>query len=96
MKKGAVPELTCDWWEDNKGDTVPKTGLEDALKAERLSARMLLQVHDELVFETPDDEVEATLPVISRVMTEAPFPAVTLKVPLAVEARAAQNWDEAH
>jgi DNA polymerase-1 len=57
---------------------------------------MLLQVHDELVFEAPDDEIEATLPVISRVMTEAPFPAVTLKVPLAVEARAAQNWDEAH
>ncbi len=72
------------------------TRMEDALKAERLSARMLLQVHDELVFEAPDDEIEATLPVISRVMTEAPFPAVSLKVPLAVEARAAQNWDEAH
>lgn len=70
--------------------------MEDALKAERLSARMLLQVHDELVFEAPDEEIEATLPVVSRVMTEAPFPAVTLKVPLAVEARAAQNWDEAH
>lgn len=70
--------------------------MEDALKAERLSARMLLQVHDELVFEVPDDEVDATLPVISRVMTEAPFPAISLKVPLAVEARAAQNWDEAH
>jgi DNA polymerase-1 len=70
--------------------------MEDALKAERLSARMLLQVHDELVFEAPDDEIDATLPVISRVMTEAPFPAVSLKVPLAVEARAAQNWDEAH
>jgi DNA polymerase-1 len=70
--------------------------MEDALKAERLSARMLLQVHDELVFEVPDDEVEASLPVISRVMTEAPFPAVSLKVPLAVDARAAQNWDEAH
>jgi DNA polymerase-1 len=70
--------------------------MEDALRAERLSARMLLQVHDELVFEAPDDEIDATLPVISRVMTEAPFPAVSLKVPLAVEARAAQNWDEAH
>ncbi|UVF19512.1 DNA polymerase I [Microvirga terrae] len=70
--------------------------MEDVLKAERLSARMLLQVHDELVFEVPDDEVDASLPVISRVMTEAPFPAITLKVPLAVEARAAQNWDEAH
>jgi DNA polymerase I len=70
--------------------------MEDALRAERLSARMLLQVHDELVFEAPDDEIDATLPVISRVMTEAPFPAVSLKVPLAVEARAAHNWDEAH
>jgi DNA polymerase I len=70
--------------------------MDDALRAERLSARMLLQVHDELVFEAPDDEVEATLPVISRVMTEAPYPAVSLKVPLAVESRAAQNWDEAH
>ena len=70
--------------------------IEEALSEARLSARMLLQVHDELVFEAPDDEVEATLPVVSKVMTEAPFPAVQLKVPLAVEARAAQNWDEAH
>lgn len=70
--------------------------MEGALKAERLSAKMLLQVHDELVFEAPDDEVAATLPVIARVMTDAPFPAVALKVPLGVDARAAQNWDEAH
>jgi DNA polymerase-1 len=70
--------------------------MEDALKAERLSARMLLQVHDELVFEAPDEEIDATLPVIARVMTDAPFPAVNLKVPLGVDARAAQNWDEAH
>ncbi|MGO4706340.1 DNA polymerase I [Microvirga sp. 2MCAF38] len=70
--------------------------MEDALRAERLSARMLLQVHDELVFEVPDEEVEASLPVISRVMTQAAYPAVHLKVPLSVESRAAQNWDEAH
>ncbi len=70
--------------------------MDDALKADRLSARMLLQVHDELVFEVPDDEVEATIPVVSRVMVEAPHPAVTLEVPLQVEARAAANWDEAH
>ena len=57
---------------------------------------MLLQVHDELVFEAPDEEIDATLPVIARVMTDAPFPAVSLKVPLGVDARAAQNWDEAH
>jgi DNA polymerase-1 len=70
--------------------------MEDALADAKLSARMLLQVHDELVFEAPEEEVEATIPVVSRVMEEAPFPAVQLKVPLAVEARAASNWDEAH
>jgi DNA polymerase-1 len=70
--------------------------MDDALGQAKLSARMLLQVHDELVFEVPDEEVEDTLPVIAKVMTEAPFPAVALKVPLAVDARAAQNWDEAH
>ena len=39
---------------------------------------MLLQVHDELVFEVPDAEVEATIPVVQRVMIDAPHPAVTL------------------
>jgi DNA polymerase I len=70
--------------------------MEDALKAERLNVRMLLQVHDELVFEAPEDEVAAALPVITRIMVEAPAPALTLKVPLVVEARAALNWEEAH
>jgi DNA polymerase-1 len=67
-----------------------------ALKAAKLSAKMLLQVHDELVFEAPESEVEATLPVIREVMERATLPAVSLAVPLAVEARAAANWDEAH
>jgi len=70
--------------------------MDAALAAEKLSARMLLQVHDELVFEVADDEVAATLPVIRRVMEDAAMPAVALKVPLAVDARAADNWDEAH
>ena len=72
------------------------TRMDDALAANRLGARMLLQVHDELVFEVPDAEVEKTLPIIEKVMVEAPHPAVQLRVPLAVEARAADNWDEAH
>ncbi|WP_183433837.1 DNA polymerase I [Methylobacterium sp. R2-1] len=72
------------------------TRMEGALDAKKLTARMLLQVHDELVFEVPDDEVEATIPVIARVMEEAPAPALTLSVPLVVEARAAGNWEEAH
>ena len=57
---------------------------------------MLLQVHDELVFEAPDDEVEATIALVSKVMSHAPAPALTLDVPLLVDARAAHNWDEAH
>jgi DNA polymerase I len=72
------------------------THMEAALARAGLSAMMLLQVHDELVFEAPDDEVEATLPVVAKVMVEAPEPAVKLHAPLQVDARAAQNWEEAH
>jgi len=70
--------------------------MDDALAEKGLAARMLLQVHDELIFEVPDDEVAATLPVVQHVMQDAPFPAVILHVPLQVDARAAANWDEAH
>ncbi|MBV9562921.1 MAG: DNA polymerase I [Bradyrhizobium sp.] len=70
--------------------------MEEALAANKLSAQMLLQVHDELIFEVPDEEVAATLPVVQHVMQDAPFPAVELSVPLHVDARAATNWDEAH
>ena len=70
--------------------------MDAALVAAGLSARMLLQVHDELVFECRDEEVAATLPVVARVMEEAPHPAVQLRVPLAVEARAGDNWGAAH
>ena len=70
--------------------------MEDVLAEKKLSAQMLLQVHDELIFEVPDDEVAKTLPVIQHVMQDAPFPAVSLSVPLQVDARAASNWDEAH
>ncbi|MEG9862108.1 MAG: DNA polymerase I [Parvularculales bacterium] len=67
-----------------------------ALEEAGLSARMLLQVHDELIFEAPDDEVEAAQNVAVEVMSRAPHPAVELSVPLVVDARAASNWDEAH
>ena len=70
--------------------------MEAALAKAKLSAQMLLQVHDELVFEVPDAEVAKTLPVVEKVMAQAPMPALSLSVPLAVEARAAHNWDEAH
>ncbi|WP_036283498.1 DNA polymerase I [Methylocystis sp. ATCC 49242] len=70
--------------------------MDDALASEGLKAQMLLQVHDELVFEAPKKEAEATIEIARRVMEEAPAPAVQLAVPLKVDARAAANWDEAH
>ncbi len=71
--------------------------MEGALEKQKLSSvRMLLQVHDELVFEAPEGDVEAAIPVIRDVMENAAFPAVNLSVPLRVDARAAKNWDEAH
>jgi DNA polymerase-1 len=70
--------------------------MEQALKKARLSARMLLQVHDELIFEAPEGEVDKTIQVVSDVMETSPAPAVHLSVPLQVDARAADNWEEAH
>ena len=68
----------------------------DALKARKLKARMLLQVHDELVFEVPEKEIDALAKVAIQVMEKAALPAVHLSVPLTVDARAAENWDAAH
>ncbi|MGB3503198.1 MAG: DNA polymerase I [Mesorhizobium sp.] len=71
--------------------------MEPALaKAGLDSVRMLLQVHDELIFEVPDADIDAAIPIIRDVMENAPMPAVDMSVPLQVDARAAQNWDEAH
>jgi DNA polymerase-1 len=68
----------------------------DALLEAGLKARMLLQVHDELVFEAPEAEADQVIAVARRVMEGAHLPAVSLSVPLTVEARAAANWDDAH
>jgi DNA polymerase-1 len=58
--------------------------------------RMLLQVHDELVFELPAGDVEAASPVIEQVMAEAALPAVELSVPLGIEIGHGKSWDAAH
>ncbi|MCM2448970.1 DNA polymerase I [Agrobacterium vitis] len=58
--------------------------------------RMLLQVHDELIFEVEDEAIDAALPVIVSTMENAAMPAIAMRVPLKVDARAANNWDEAH
>jgi DNA polymerase I len=63
-----------------------------ALEAADLSARMLLQVHDELVFEVPDAEMEATIAVVKHVMENT----TTISVPLVVDAGTGPTWAEAH
>lgn len=68
----------------------------DALKEAGLSAKMLLQVHDELVFEVPEDEVEKTTPIITSVMEKAALPALEISVPLTVDCGIGDNWNEAH
>jgi DNA polymerase-1 len=58
--------------------------------------RMLLQVHDELVFEVPDGQEEDAAAVIRRVMAHAAEPAIKLDVPLDVEVGWGAHWGEAH
>jgi DNA polymerase-1 len=70
--------------------------MEGELALAKLNAQMLLQVHDELIFEVPAGELADTIPIVKSVMQDAPHPAVSLHVPLQVDARAADNWDEAH
>ena len=60
------------------------------------SVKMLLQVHDELIFEAPEKEAAKACKIIQGVMEKAALPAVEISVPLVVEARAADNWDAAH
>jgi DNA polymerase-1 len=68
-----------------------------ALEAAGLgSVRMLMQVHDELVFEVPEGDAEAAATVIRGVMERAAEPAVTLSVPLGVEIGTGRNWGAAH
>jgi len=62
------------------------------LDRERLRTRLILQVHDELVLEAPDDEVPRVLRELPPLMTSA----ATLRVPLKVDVGHGGNWDEAH
>src|SRR5690606_24952198 len=68
-----------------------------ALESARLeTARMLLQVHDELVFEVAQHEAETLITVAKRVMEGAAAPSVDFSVPIHVDAKAAANWEAAH
>ena len=68
----------------------------EALEKAKLPARMLLQVHDELIFEVPEKQADKTIKVVRDVMEGAAAPAVNLSVPLVVDANAALSWAEAH
>ncbi|MBU1814023.1 MAG: DNA polymerase I [Alphaproteobacteria bacterium] len=67
-----------------------------ALAQAGLKSRMLLQVHDELLFEAPEAEAEATATLVREVMEGATRPVLDLSVPLIAEAGIGDSWDEAH
>ncbi|MCK0142187.1 DNA polymerase I [Aliiroseovarius sp. F20344] len=62
----------------------------------KLPAKMLLQVHDELIFEVEDGAIDEVIEVVRRVMEGAAEPAIKLDVPLVVDAGVGMNWAEAH
>ena len=67
-----------------------------ALQIAGLSARMLLQVHDELLFEVPEAELEESTTLIRQLMEQAALPLVSLSVPLVVDVGVGDSWAEAH
>ena len=67
-----------------------------ALRAANLNARMLLQVHDELLLEVPADQIVQTGNLVRKIMEEAALPSKKLAVPLTVEIGFGDNWFEAH
>ncbi len=67
-----------------------------ALKKAKLAATMLLQVHDELIFEVKKSDAKKLIDTATEIMERAPEPAQSLRVPLKVDAAAAENWEAAH
>ncbi|VAV96760.1 DNA polymerase I, partial [hydrothermal vent metagenome] len=68
----------------------------EALQASGLDATMLLQVHDELVFEVAETQADALAKLAANIMENACAPAIQLSVPLVVDSGAGPNWDVAH
>jgi len=66
--------------------------VQDWLDAERLRTRMIMQVHDELVLEVPDEELAAVAEALPRLMCDV----ATLRVPLVAEVGMGTNWEQAH
>ena len=68
----------------------------EILKVQKIDAKLILQVHDELIFECVSGEVDILIPLVKSTMIDAPNPAITMTVPLEVEVGIGNNWDEAH
>ena len=68
----------------------------NALHDAHLSAKMLLQVHDELLFEVPENQVDRTIETVTEIMEGATAPRLELDVPLIVDSGVGDNWDDAH
>jgi DNA polymerase-1 len=66
--------------------------VQDYIDRERLATRLILQVHDELVFESPDDELARVVRDLPSLMTSV----ATLSVPLKVDIGHGPNWERAH
>lgn len=66
--------------------------IDRALSKENLDAKMLLQVHDELIFEVPDDQIDATTALVKNIMEHV----VDIGVPLLAEGGQGHSWAEAH
>jgi DNA polymerase-1 len=66
--------------------------VQGVLDTERRATRMIMQVHDELVFEVPEAELEWARTEVPRIMASV----AELKVPLLAEVGVGANWDEAH
>ena len=62
----------------------------------QLPAKMLLQVHDELLFEVRKEAVDETISLVKDVMETASLPALEMSIPLTVDAGLGRNWAEAH
>ncbi|MCH7630366.1 MAG: DNA polymerase I, partial [Proteobacteria bacterium] len=69
---------------------------EELKKANLPNVKMLLQVHDELIFETPEQDLDKAIPVIKKVMEGAHLPAIALDIPLTVDCGFGDSWDQAH
>ncbi|HVF85163.1 MAG TPA: DNA polymerase I, partial [Abditibacteriaceae bacterium] len=70
--------------------------IDKALRDSRLSTRMTMQVHDELVFEVPESEIEIVAKLVETHMRDVPTQQLKLSVPLEVEVEIGPNWNDTH